>query len=255
MRSLAIAGFTVAVLITPAVAADMMPLPYKAPVPVTSWTGCYVGADAGAAWSAQDVANSASPALDQAGVVGTINGAGAVFGGYAGCNLQVTPVWVVGLEGDFSKTHLGGIVDASNVFTSGAPAPNGGIGWTSRLNWIATIRGRVGYVFGPDLMFFVTGGAAWGGSSYSAFDTFAAGCPVCSGTSFSETNTGYVAGLGFDWTPWHNNWMVRVEYLYHNLGGATATAALPPPLAGTAAFPVWKDTVVQSARVGLSYKF
>jgi outer membrane immunogenic protein len=254
MRSFAIAGLAVAVLIAPAMAADMVPLPYKAPMPVTSWSGCYVGADAGAAWSAQDVANSASPALDQAGVVGTINGTGAVVGGYAGCNLQLTSVWVVGLEGDFSKTHLGGIVDAANVFTSGSPAPNGGIGWTSRLNWIATIRGRVGYVFGPDLMFFVTGGAAWGASSYSSFDTFAAGCPVCVGTSFSETNTGYVAGLGFDWTPWHNNWIVRVEYLYHNLGGATATAALTPPLAG-AASPEWKDIVVQSARVGLSYKF
>jgi outer membrane immunogenic protein len=255
MRVFAVAAVVAVMSAPPVMAADMVPLPYKAPAPVMSWTGCYAGVDAGAAWSAQDVTNSAPAALDQAGVVGTINGAGVVGGGYAGCNLQVTPVWVVGLESDFSKTHLGGIVDASNNFASGSPAPNGGIGWTNRLNWIATIRGRVGYVFGPDLMFFVTGGAAWGASSYSSFDTFAAGCPVCGGTSFSETNAGYVAGLGFDWMPWHDNWIVRVEYLYHNLGGATATAALTPPLVGDAAYPVWKDVVVQSARVGLSYKF
>jgi outer membrane immunogenic protein len=256
MRSFAIASFAVAALTAPAMAADMTPLPYKAPVPVTSWTGCYVGVDVGAAWSAQDVANSAPPALDQAGVVGTINGAGAVGGGYAGCNFQVAPVWVVGLEGDFSAAHLGGTVNGASVLASGLPpATAGAIGWTDHLNSIATLRGRVGYVVAPDLLFFVTGGVAWGSSSYRSFDLFPGGCPVCGGTSFNQTNTGYVAGLGFDWTPWHNNWIVRVEYLYHNLGGATATAALMPPLAGVAANPVWKDMVVQSARVGLSYKF
>jgi outer membrane immunogenic protein len=255
MRRFAIAGFAVAVLVAPAMAADIMPLPYKAPVPVTSWTGCYAGVDAGAAWSAQDVANTAPAPLDQAGVVATINGAGAVGGGYAGCNLQVAPVWVVGLEGDFSAAHLGGSANADNVLLSGAPATNGGIGWTNHLNWFATLRGRVGYVVAPDLMFFVTGGAAWGASNYRSFDMYAPGCPLCGGTTFSETNAGYVAGLGFDWTPWHNNWMVRIEYLYRNLGGATATAALTPPLTGAAAYPVWKDIVVQSARLGLSYKF
>jgi hypothetical protein len=30
---------------------------------------------------------------------------------------------------------------------------------------------------------------------------------------------------------------------------------LTPPLTGVAAYPVWKDIVVQSARLGLSYKF
>jgi hypothetical protein len=47
---------------------------------------------------------------------------------------------------------------------------------------------------------------------------------------------GYVAGLAFDWMPWHKNWLVRVEYLHHNLGGATATASLQP-LAGLPQIP------------------
>ena len=255
MKSFAIAGLIAAALSAPAEGADVALPIYKAPVPVMNWSGCYVGADAGAGWSAQDVANSAPAVLDQAGVVGTINGAGAVGGGYAGCNLQVAPVWVVGLEGDFSAAHLGGSANADNVLLTGAPATNGGIGWTEHLNWIATLRGRVGYVLAPDLMFFVTGGVAWGASNYRSFDLFAPGCPVCGGTTFSETNAGFVAGLGFDWTPWHNNWIVRIEYLYHNLGGATATAALAPPLTGVAANPVWKDIVAHTARLGLSYKF
>src|ERR1700727_2169624 len=111
MRAFAVVAAVAVIVATPAMAADLAPL-YKAPLTPVSWSGCYVGADAGAGWSAQDVTNSAPAGLDQAGVVGTINGAGAVGGGYAGCNLQWSPVWVAGIEGDFSATHLGGTVDA-----------------------------------------------------------------------------------------------------------------------------------------------
>jgi opacity protein-like surface antigen len=75
-------------------------------------------------------------------------------------------------------------------------------------------------------LFFVTGGMAWGASNYRSVDIFAAGCPACGGTTFSQTDAGYVVGFGFDWAPWSNNWIVRIEYLYHSLGGATATAVL-----------------------------
>jgi outer membrane immunogenic protein len=255
MRALAVAAVVAVTLGPPAMAADLMPL-YKAPSASVNWSGCYAGADAGAGWSAQDVANSAPAVLDQGNVVGTINGAGAVGGGYAGCNLQWTPVWVGGIEGDFSATHLGGTVDAIGLLANGqAPATSSAISWTDHLNWVATLRARLGYVVSPDLMFFVSGGVAWGASSFRSFDIFPAGCPVCGGTTFSQTNVGYVAGLGFDWMPWHNNWIVRIEYLYHNLGGATATASLQSPLTGVAANPAWNDMVIQTARVGLSYKF
>jgi outer membrane immunogenic protein len=218
----AIAALGFAALITPASAADMVPIYNKAPRPVMNWSGCYLGADVGAAWSAQDVANTPAPGLDQSGVVGTINGAGAMGGGYAGCSFQLTPVWVVGIEGDFSGTHLGGTVDAANLFANGAAAPTGGIGWTSHLDAIATMRGRVGYLLRPDLLFFMTGGGAWGWSSYRSFDALAGGCPACAVAAFDSTASGYVAGVGFDWALWNSNWIVRTEYLYHSLSGATA---------------------------------
>jgi outer membrane immunogenic protein len=254
MMKSAVAALAFAALIEPAAAADMA-LPYnKAPPSVTNWSGCYIGADVGAAWTAQDAANTPAPGLDQSGVVGTINGAGGIGGGYAGCNLQLMPVWVVGIEGDFSVSHLGGTVDAANLFANGSAAPTGGVGWTSHLDSIATVRGRVGYVWRPDLLVFITGGAAWGSSSYRSFDVLAGGCPACAVTAFNNTASGYVLGVGLDWALWNSNWIVRAEYLYHSLSGATATAGFEPPLGG-AASPMWKDIVVQSARVGLSYKF
>jgi hypothetical protein len=141
MMKSALAGFALAALTVPAVAVDMAAPYNKAPPPVMSWSGCYVGADIGAAWSAQDITNTSAPGLDQSGVVGTINGAGAIGGGYAGCNLQWTSMWVVGIEGDFSAAHLGGTVDAPNLFANGNPAPTGGIGWTGHLDSIGTVRG------------------------------------------------------------------------------------------------------------------
>jgi outer membrane immunogenic protein len=255
MKNFAIIGLAFAALIAPAMAADVVPPNYRAPRSVIPWSGCYIGAHVGAGWSSQDVSNVAGPGIDQAGVVGTINGAGAVGGGYAGCNLQWSPAWVIGVEGDFSGMHLGGTVDAANIFLSGEPAATGGVAWTGHLDSIATLRGRLGYAWGPNLLLFVTGGGAWGWSSYSSIDAFVGGCPACGATSFSNTNAGYVVGGGVDWAPWNNNWIVRLEYLYYDLGGAAATATFQSPLTGVAANPRWKDLVVQTARIGLSYKF
>jgi outer membrane immunogenic protein len=63
MKSFVIASLIAAALSAPAVGADVALPIYKPPVPMMNWTGCYVGADAGAGWSAQDVTNSASAAL------------------------------------------------------------------------------------------------------------------------------------------------------------------------------------------------
>jgi opacity protein-like surface antigen len=72
-----------------------------APVPVAvptafSWTGVYVGGDFGGSFASTSIASAttgwASRSLNPAGVMG---------GAYAGYNYQVSPNFVVGLEGDF----------------------------------------------------------------------------------------------------------------------------------------------------------
>jgi outer membrane immunogenic protein len=256
MRKLLIVGFALALLTIPAAAADMAPY-YKAPrpLPVFSWTGCYIGGDVGGAWSSQDVSNTSPPIFNQAGVTGTLNASDVIGGGYVGCNYQWTPSLVVGIEGDFSGTHLLDTVIAPNLFASGAPVGSGGVGWASSLDWIATVRGRVGYVWAPNLLLFATGGGAWGKTNYASLDAFTGGCPNCGGTTFSTTSSGYVVGGGVDWAPWRNNWIVRVEYLYYNLSGTNSTAVFQSPFTGVVANPSWNNMSIQSARVGLSYKF
>jgi outer membrane immunogenic protein len=263
MKRLIVAAFAIGALVTPAMATDLALPVYRAPpppIPVSafSWTGCYIGADIGGAWSSQDVSNTAPPINGQAGVTGTINASGAIGGGYLGCNYQWSPAWVVGIEGDLSGTQLSGTALAPNLFAGGAPVGSGGIFWTSNLNTIGTVRGRLGYLWAPNTLLYVTGGGAWGRVNYSSGDAFAGGCltapPNCGITSFSDTGSGYVVGAGIDWAPWSNNWVVRAEYLYYNLSGATGVSFFPGTGA-VAANPVWNNISIQSARVGLSYKF
>jgi outer membrane immunogenic protein len=259
MKKSIVATLAIGALITPAMATDLALPVYRAPpapipVPVFSWAGCYIGADIGGAWSSQDVSNTSPPINAQAGVTGTIDGSGVIGGGYLGCNYQWSPVWLIGIEGDFSGTNLGGTATAPNLFPGGAPVGAGGIAWSSNLDSIATLRGRLGYVWSPNTLLYVTGGGAWGRSSYSSVDAFG-GCPGnCGIVSFSNTSSGYVVGAGVEWAPWSTNWIVRAEYLYYNLSGATAVSFFPPPVA-VAANPVWNNISIQSARIGLSYKF
>jgi outer membrane immunogenic protein len=244
---------SVALLVAgPALAADLAvkaPV-YKAPVvPTFSWTGCYVGADVGGAWSRQDSSiNSVN--LNQASVSSTINGSSAIGGPYAGCNYQFASSWVVGVEGDFSWASLGGTATGPNLLANGAPAGAGGLTWTDKTDWVASVRGRVGYAYVPNFLVYGTGGAAWTRTSYFGLDVGNTGNQIS--TAFDDTRTGWVAGAGVDWAPWSNNWILRVEYLHYQFGGASSTAIFAPGAFGTFG---WGDLKIESVRAGVSYKF
>jgi outer membrane immunogenic protein len=259
MKRLLLSGAAFGALATPAMAADLVPV-YKAPMPAYDWTGCYVGGDVGGAWGSQGVLNTSQvpfvfPAgvLTQAPANTTATGRSVIGGGYAGCNLQWMPFLVVGVEGDFSGVGLDATGSAQSIF-GGAAAPGGGIAWSSHLDAVATLRARIGFAWTPNTLLYFTGGGAWGRTSYSSTDVFILGCPACASTSFSNTGSGYVLGGGFEWAPWSNNWILRAEFLFYNLAGATG-AGFAPGFAAPAAHPAWSSISVSSGRAGLSYKF
>jgi len=248
---------------TSAYAADLAPVPmYKAPPPMImapqTWTGFYIGADVGGLWSRSDASWDPLPSPAAFGANATAGGTGGssfVGGVHVGYNYQLTPSWVIGLEGDWSWTHA----DGSNTqlwTVPGTGAPFGGGAATtlsSSLDWLASVRGRVGYLITPTLMAYGTGGAAWGRVHDSATASDPASGYVAS-TSLSTTGDGFVVGGGLEWalTP---HWSVRGEYLYYHLyTGESAVAAA----AGFPGFPSgfnFSNTNVSVARGGLSYKF
>lgn len=257
-----------------AVAADL-PLPTKAPpAPVLSWTGWYVGLNAGA------TINNSSYSLDPAGcfittACGTgglagnpfrayaanLNGAAFIGGGQIGYNWQVAPVWVVGLEADLNYT---GINQSDTVTQALGPpifAPGAFVHTvTDRLDWFGTVRPRVGFLVTPTLLLYGTGGLAYGHVSSSEFALFPP--PGSSDTyagSLSAVRAGWTAGAGLEYAI-KPGWMLKAEYLHVDLGSTTypGPCASPPGICAIVPPPAYQTTVTSReniVRLGFDYKF
>jgi outer membrane immunogenic protein len=253
MKRLLLATVAFGMLALPAMAADMAPAPayYKAPVPVPVciWCGFYVGVNAGGGWSDDSVnvggypifANPAAAAtgpLLAASVLGTsgsfgTKGSGFIGGGQIGYNWQFG-AWVAGVETDFQGASING---SNNTSTSVVPGPGvgpqaivTGISTSSKLDYLGTVRGRLGYTVTPSLLLYGTGGLAYGEvsstTSIGQQDTGPIGVvattnlPYASSASASSTRAGWTAGAGLEWM-FMPRWSVKAEYLHYDLGSTS----------------------------------
>jgi outer membrane immunogenic protein len=185
----------------PVAAAD---LPVKAPAiapsaaPIFNWSGLYIGATAGYGWGSTHQFNTgaSSPVYDWDGVIA---------GGTVGYNWQ-SGALVLGVEADLSWSGIkGSRVDTGVGWSCG---PFVGMHCHSEVQWFGTVRGRLGLALDRFLPF-VTGGLAYG-RLYTDYDSCAIFCTA-------NTNTGWTAGLGFEWAV-APAWSVKVEYLHVDLG-------------------------------------
>ncbi len=188
-----LAFMTVGQVFSVASAADLPRPAYKAPLYVApfSWSGFYVGLNAGYGWGKSNWSNALGTTAD-------FDVKGFVGGGTLGYNLQ-TGVWVFGLEGDFDYSAIKG------------SAP---LCCETRNTWLGTGRVRIGYAWDRWLPF-LTGGAAFGNLKMS---------PLVGGASESKTKVGWTAGAGVEYA-FLGAWSAKLEYLYANLGKSTCSAA------------------------------
>ncbi len=194
MRKSLLTGLCAAALASaPAFAADM---PYKAPpapapVPVFSWTGFYLGANIGGAWSngsATDVITGANLNFNNSGFIG---------GGQAGFNYQVNQ-FVFGVEWDIDGTTMS---KTSNVVATAF----GNLQASGHTDWISTLTGRVGFA-ADRWLFYVKGGGAWV-ENHATLTNLTTGAAV----SASNTNSGWTAGVGTEWA-FSGPWSAKIEY-------------------------------------------
>lgn len=262
MRNGLVAG---AALVTFALSASAMAadLPLKAPPPVAapapSWTGFYVGANVGGVWTHSD--GTWNPLPDPAtfnanALTGAIDTSSVAAGFHVGYNYQFGPSFVAGIEADWTWTNASGsFTQTWTFFNTALPVAGSFTTMSTKLNWLATVRGRLGYLVTPDLLAYVTGGGAWGGVDYGAnnFNGPGGGGGYSTAVAFSNTPSGYVLGGGIEWKM-TSNWLLRGEYLFYRLSGASAvgTSATFP---GNPSGYVWSDMDVNEGRVGVSYKF
>ncbi len=257
-------------------AADLPVRAYtKAPVVevAPSWSGFYVGATVGGAWSKVDPTFS-DPGNVAFPICGPCNGPfdtttidqtgrGVIGGAHAGYNWQFSPNFLLGIEGDFTGTNLRHRTDA-RLTSVGVVLPVSNLGYQTDINWLASIRGRLGYVNG-NWMVYGTGGVA-----FAKFDfTGSESCdqptcnPVFANSSINKARTGWTAGAGTEWA-FASGWRARAEYLYYEFDSTDTTSTLFVNDGGApfgcgaglcnAVFSVGKIDI-HTLRVGLSYAF
>jgi opacity protein-like surface antigen len=208
----------VAICVSFAARAADMPLkapPIPPPPPLYNWSGFYIGANLGGAWSSGSL-NTPNNNL-YGGLTEFIGGV------QAGYNFQAGHL-LLGVEGDF---------DGATFAHPGLPTPT--LGSVSQ-NWIGTVAGRVGVVEDRWLVYGKFGG---GWVQSNAFLDFP-------GVAFqgSNTSSGWLAGVGVEYG-FKSHWTVKLEYDQIFLGSWTSSTAPPIQL----------NRDLQMVKFGANYKF
>lgn len=217
LKLASLSGVALGILSTVAVAADLpsrrAPAPYIAPPPVFTWTGFYIGLNAGAAFRTNTNQNNnanlfflTGNPIFLTGNNNNNNNVAFVGGGQIGYNWQTGPV-VFGLEADAQYRSSFGGNNGNNFFGGGNNNNDGFLG---------TARGRIGYSITPMFMVYATGGAAFGntfnGNQNNNF--FFGGFGNNNNNNF---RVGYTVGGGVEYA-FAPNWSVKAEYLFVDLG-------------------------------------
>ena len=292
MKKFLLAGAAFGTLIGPAIGSDI--LPPRDRVPAYAWNGWYAGLNAGIAFTGLDAGTAsvntfASPG---AGPLATaisslanfdapIDSIGFMGGGQVGYNWQfpwLATALVAGIEADIqglsskftsnvaSNTSLVGV----NVVPGAPNTLNQTASVSTSVNYLGTLRGRLGMLvgfLGTTVLYYATGGLAYGGVSASTTVTQMLGGPSivapptwAGSGSFSGTRIGWAAGLGAEWM-FFPNWSTSLEYLHYDLGSATYSVS--SLVSNTAAVKPYTVNTLQSnppfngeiVRAGVNYHF
>jgi outer membrane immunogenic protein len=223
---------------SPASAADMAVKAAPPPpvVAVYNWSGFYIGANGG--WGQS---HNCWDFVDPFGVTfaeGCRNRSGGLVGGQIGYRWQTGGGWVIGLEAqgdwaDLSNTRVSVIDPAfsTRVKTDG----------------IGLFTGQIGYAWNASL-FYVKGGAAVTGNSFSILDTVT-GITLASADA---TRWGGAIGVGFEYgfTP---NWSFGVEYDHLWMGHANNSFSVVNPIVAGALNRIDQDVDMVTLRI--NYRF
>jgi outer membrane immunogenic protein len=247
MKKLVIALTALAAFTGSASAADLAARPYTkapaaVPTPVASWTGCYVGAGGGGAYSNNDH-RTVDTATGVPITANTTTGARGWFGTVgAGCDYQFDR-WVVGVFGDYDFMDVKG--DIGNIF---------GVGFTGqqKQDWQWAVGGRLGYAVLPNLLGYVSGGFTqghWKSTNYSFF-----GFPPSLSTS-GFTRDGWFIGAGDEYAlGFLPGLFWKTEYRYSEFDRASTPIVTLPALAATG-FSENQKVREHSVRSELVYRF
>lgn len=266
------------------------PAPRPEPVRQTSnWNGGQVGGSNGGSFANNAFAEPGSYVCPPFSTFGsscyetpfgfTGNSASYTIGPFLGYRMQFGS-FVAGIEGDASwknassssaqttTTQINTVDSLGDTFFF---QRNDSFSGSLKQGWDGSIRGRLGMLVTPWTLVYGTGGVAFGrvtGSLSYTGNIYSCSSPgincttlvgsAYSGTSFSETRTGYTVGGGVEYQ-FYGPWSARIEYRYTDLGSFTKSFSVltncsscvsPSPGATIDLHPTF-----QTVRVGLGLGF
>ena len=249
------------------------------------------GADTAQSWG---LSNTGAMAMANTGLAQVARN-GFIGGGQFGYNYQDESDVVLGAEADLqgatfsgAGVYAGSVTDSSyftddhsgDVYSYDRSAVGGGK-ITAGVNWMGTFRARLGYALTPSILAYGTGGLAYGAvrassthwisaqTSETEPDTQSSLQSMIPGFSnYTGFRAGWTAGGGVEWML-HDNWSVRAEGLYYNLGAPSLAASPVAAIcsgnacAGAATGSMlWTNTPITKiqfdgvvARAGVNYHF
>lgn len=205
--------------------------------PLFTWSGLYLGAQAGYTWGSDKVrlyegAFDVTPSFSIDGTSYDVNG--FVGGVHAGYNAQFGAI-VAGVEGDLEIAGVDGdrrwgVVGAYDEAKS-------------EVNFQGSLRARLGFAFDRTLVY-GTAGVAFA----SIENTYATSAGAASTVAkFDDTQWGWTLGAGAEYA-FTNNLTARAEYRYTQFDSYNNNTAF-----GGAS--VQQEPDFHTLRVGVSYKF
>jgi outer membrane immunogenic protein len=215
---------------------------YPSAPPALGWTGMYIGAHLGGAWGSSTATDSSSAT--------TLNDywsaapSGFVAGAQLGYNWQLGPM-VYGLEGDLGNLGLAGGATTSYVPYGYDTSTNTDAGF------YLTLRGRLGFLVNG-WMLYATGGYIGADTTVSVLESCNSFlCSANISASNESFRSGWTMGGGIE-AGISEGWTAKLEYLYYDLGSATAYSSTSNS-GGPNSWTI--DTDGSLVRVGINYRF
>lgn len=190
-----------------------------APCCAPTWTGFYLGLHAGYLWSDADwdFVSRVPGRPDRGTFVFDVEQSptGPFAGGQVGYNWQ-TGSWVLGVEASYSGVRARDTLKNNNTLTAADDL------WKTKIEDLILVTGRLGYSWGPSLIY-VKGGYASAHVGLSTLDT--AGAP--GSASASHRHGGWTIGAGWE-HKFTRNISFGLEYDYIDLNSKQYTQTFVP---------------------------